>query len=142
MQVRWSDHRHDIDWQELSCLVRRAPLGDKSAAHLETVFGNSAVVCFGFDGNRLVAAGRALADGAECAYLADIVVLPEYQGRGLGTELVRRLIAAVRNHRRILLFAVPGKEGFYKRHGFRRLLTAMAIFEDESSAIARGHLES
>jgi hypothetical protein len=35
---------------------------------------------------------------------------------------------------------VPGKEGFYRKLGFLRLLTAMAIFRDRDRAIARGHL--
>ncbi len=141
MNTRWSSSTEGVHWPELATLVRRAPLGDKSAEHLKRVFGNSQIVVFGYAGNRLVAAGRALADGAECAYLADIVVLPEYQGLGWGSEVLRRLMSAVAGHRRILLFSVPGKEGFYRHHGFRRLLTAMAIFEDEALAISRGHLE-
>jgi len=35
---------------------------------------------------------------------------------------------------------VPGKEGFYERFGFRRMTTAMAIFENPASAFARGYL--
>lgn len=141
METRWSHSTEGVRWPELAVLVRRAPLAEKSAEHLKTVFGNSRIVIFGYVGDRLVAAGRAIADGAECAYLADIVVLPEYQGLGLGGEVLRRLMREAAGHRRILLFSVPGKEGFYRHHGFRRLLTAMAIFEDEAIAISRGHLE-
>jgi hypothetical protein len=35
---------------------------------------------------------------------------------------------------------VPGKEGFYKKFGFLRMLTAMAIFQDRNAAIQRGHV--
>jgi hypothetical protein len=35
---------------------------------------------------------------------------------------------------------VPGKEGFYRKLGFLRMLTAMAIFENPAQAIERGHL--
>jgi hypothetical protein len=35
---------------------------------------------------------------------------------------------------------VPGKEGFYARLGFRRMTTAMAIFDDPALASARGYL--
>ena len=39
-----------------------------------------------------------------------------------------------------MLYSVPGKEGFYRKLGFMRLLTAMALFENQAVAIERGHL--
>lgn len=36
--------------------------------------------------------------------------------------------------------SVPGKEGFYRKLGFRGLLTAMVIFENQADAIERGYL--
>ncbi|HEY0824982.1 MAG TPA: GNAT family N-acetyltransferase [Ramlibacter sp.] len=141
MALTWTDDSHRIDWNELARLYRVAPLGEKSPDTLRTVFGNSRYKFFVFDeADRLVAAGRALADGADCSYICDVAVLPEHQGTGLGREMVSRLVEASRGHRKIILYSVPGKEGFYRKLGFRRLLTAMAIFEDEAAAIARGHL--
>lgn len=35
---------------------------------------------------------RAVSDGVSFAYLADVYVLPEYRGRGLGVELVREMV--------------------------------------------------
>jgi hypothetical protein len=35
---------------------------------------------------------------------------------------------------------VPGREAFYRRFGFRRMTSAMAIFEDQAKAYARGCL--
>jgi N-acetylglutamate synthase-like GNAT family acetyltransferase len=67
-------------------------------------------------------------------------VHPHCQGRGLGREIIERLLARCRNHRKIILYAVPGKEGFYERLGFRRMTTAMAIFEDQVAAFNRGYL--
>jgi ribosomal protein S18 acetylase RimI-like enzyme len=37
---------------------------------------------------------RAVSDGVAFVYLADVYVLPEYRGRGLGLELVREMIEA------------------------------------------------
>lgn len=141
MPLTWTDDSRRIDWNELADLYRAAPLGDKSPETLRTVFGNSRYQFFVHDeAGRLVAAGRALADGADCSYICDVAVLPERQGSGLGREMVSRLVQASRGHRKIILYSVPGKEGFYRKLGFRRLLTGMAIFEDEAGAIARGHL--
>lgn len=141
MPLTWTNDSQRVDWNELARLYRAAPLGDKSPEILQTVFGNSRFKFFVHDpADRLVAAGRALADGADCSYICDVAVLPEHQGSGLGREMVSRLVEASRGHRKIILYSVPGKEGFYRRLGFRRLLTAMAIFSDETAAIARGHL--
>jgi GNAT superfamily N-acetyltransferase len=140
MALIWSDRLDDIDWDELSALYRAAPLGNKSAQGLQTSFGNSLYRCFVREDGRLVGAGRALADGVDCAYLCDIALLPGHQGRGLGREIVARLVERARGHRKIILYAVPGKEGFYRQAGFRRMTTAMAIFEDQASAFERGYL--
>lgn len=138
----WSDSIDDIDWQELSDLYRLAPLGDKSADWLRRAFGNSMFRCIVRDGGRLVGAGRALADGVDCSYLCDIAVLPSHQGKGLGRQIVQRLVDASRGHRKILLYAVPGREPFYRSFGFRRMRTAMAIFEQPQQAAANGYVDA
>ena len=80
MALEWSDRVDDVDWLELEALYRAAPLGHKLARDLQTVFTNSRFRCFVRDGGRLVAAGRALADGADCAYICDVALLPSHQG--------------------------------------------------------------
>ena len=140
MTILWSESLNDIDWEELAALYRAAPLGDKRAADLELVFSNSMFRCFAREEGKLIAAGRGLADGQDCAYLCDIAVLPSHQGRGLGKEVVSRLLERSRSHRKIILYAVPGREGLYRQLGFRRMRTAMAIFANQGQAYARGYL--
>lgn len=135
---QWLYQQESIDWQELSNLYRIAPLGEKSAEHLRLVFGNSRFKCFVFDDGKLIGAGRALADGRDCSYLCDIAVHPDYQGRGLGKALVAKLTELSEGHRKIILYANPGKEAFYRKLGFRRMLTAMAKFQDERHALGTG----
>ena len=140
MAIEWKYSADGVDWGELSALYRAAPLGDKKPAHLEKVFGNSLFKCFAYEGARLVGAGRALADGADCSYLCDVAVLPSHQGTGLGKRIIDYLVEASRGHRKIILYAVPGKEGFYRRCGFLRMTTAMAIFENQQQQLERGYL--
>jgi GNAT superfamily N-acetyltransferase len=45
-----------------------------------------------YAGDQQVAFARAFTDGTTVAYLADVYVLPEYRGRGLGVELVREMV--------------------------------------------------
>jgi ribosomal protein S18 acetylase RimI-like enzyme len=140
MTVTWSDSLDTVDWAELSDLYRKAPLGDKPPERLKTVFSNSMFRRFAYEDGVLVAAGRALADGADCSYICAVAILPSHQGRGLGNALIAQLVELSRGHAKIILYAVPGREGFYARHGFRRMTTAMAVFAEPEKAAARGYL--
>ena len=140
MAVSWEDSLAHVDWAELSALYLIAPLGHKPADRLQTVFTNSAFRCFAYKDGCLVGAGRVLADGGDCAYICDVAVLPSYQGTGLGKEIIRRLVTLSQGHNKIILYAVPGKEGFYRGLGFHSMNTAMAIFKDEATAIAKGYI--
>jgi len=140
MSLRWSNSLDTVDWDELAALYRAAPLGDKKPALLKTVFGNSLYRCFVYQGESLVGVGRALADGGDCSYICDVAVMPSHQGTGLGKQIVQRLVDLSRGHRKIILYSVPGKEPFYRKFGFRRMTTAMAIFDDQQAARQRGYL--
>ena len=141
MTLEWTDKLEGIDWEEVSALFR-ATLGEKPAATLKTVFGNSLYRCIVCDQGRIVGVGRALSDGIDCSYLCDIAVLPAYQGTGLGKQIVGRLVELSRGHKKIILYAVPGKESFYGKFGFQRMKTAMAIFENQALAQERGYLDA
>jgi ribosomal protein S18 acetylase RimI-like enzyme len=141
VELVWIDSPETIDWEELSNLYRIAPLGDKKAAELAISFGNSRFMCFVFDHTTLVGAGRALADGIDCSYICDVAVHPQYQGYGIGKGIVSRLVERSRGHRKIILYSVPSKEPFYHKLGFRRMTTAMAIFQDQARAREIGVIE-
>lgn len=138
MALHWIESIETMDWNALSQLYRIAPLGDKKPADLAVSFANSRFVCFVFDDEQLVGAGRAMADGVHCSYLCDIAIHPDYQGAGLGKAMVGRLVERSRGHRKIILYSAPGKEPFYRKFGFKPMLTAMAIFQNEADALAGG----
>lgn len=137
---RWTYDLADVDLEELSWLYKIAPLGDKPPDALATVFGNSRFVCFVYAGDVLVGAGRALADGLDCAYIADVAVHPDHQGLGMGRAIIRELIELCAGHKKIILYANPGSEGFYGSLGFLRMNTAMGIWRDPARAIESGIL--
>ena len=73
---------------------------------------------------KLIGMGRLVGDGAMYWYLQEIIVLPEYQGLGIGTMIVDHLVDyAVKNSSTgkfttIGGVSVKGKEGFYQKLGF------------------------
>jgi ribosomal protein S18 acetylase RimI-like enzyme len=127
-----------MDWETLSDLYRIAPLGEKKPEELRTAYSNSRYKCFLYDAGKLIGAGRALADGIDCAYICDVAVHPEYQGQGLGKSIVDKLVEFSRGHKKIILYANPGKEAFYQKLGFKRMNTAMAIFQNPTQALEWG----
>jgi GNAT superfamily N-acetyltransferase len=142
MKLEWIYSAENLDWEELSNLYEIAPMGHKTPSDLKISFSNSMFNCFAYDSGRLIAVGRALADGRDCSYICDVAVHPDYQGQGLGSEVVSRLIDFSKNHKKIILYAVPGKEPFYQRLGFKRMKTAMAIFRDQVQAVEKGLIDA
>ena len=129
-----------MDWEELYRLYLAAPLGHEAPPDLKVAFSNSMFKCFAYDSGRLIAVGRAVADGRDCSYISGVAVHPDHQGSGIGKEVVTRLINLSKGHKKIILYAAPGKEPFYRKLGFKRMATAMAIFQNQSQALEDGLL--
>jgi len=94
-------------------------------------------VAFAYDGGALIGCGRALSDGVYQTALYDIAVLPRYQGSGVGRRLVEALLAGL-GECNVILYASPGKEGFYRKLGFREMKTGMARFVRADAMAEKG----
>jgi ribosomal protein S18 acetylase RimI-like enzyme len=72
------------------------------------------------DTGHAVGMGRVLSDGISDAYIQDIVVLPEYRNRDIGTQVVSLLLTRCREAGLtwIALIAEPGSDRFYQPLGF------------------------
>lgn len=138
MTVMWYYDQSKTDWVQVSELYRLAPLGEKKPDDLKEVFSNSRFKCFVYNNSQLIGAGRALADGKDCSYICDVAVHPDYQGTGLGKQIVKTLVDNSAGHKKIILYSNPGKERFYEKMGFKKMNTAMAIFEDQEQAAKSG----
>ena len=107
-------------------MFRLAPLGARDPEQLHRSFCNSYVSCFAYDLGKLVGLGRAICDGEYHAGLYDVVVLPEYQNKGIGKSIVEAIHGRLpKSLHSIILFSNPGKEPFYEKIGYHRLLTGM-----------------
>ena len=75
---------------------------------------------------RVVGFVNALADGAHSAFLPLLEVLPDCRGKGIGRQLVRRMLRTLRHYPCVDLTCDPGLQAFYERSGMRRS-TGMVI---------------
>ena len=139
--IVFTDNLKGVDWEEASTVFERAPLGRKKREpeQIRKAFEASYAVVIAFDSDKLIGGCRALCDGQFQAAVYDMVLLPEYQGKGIGKHMLDRLCnkLPVEN---IILYSVPGKEGFYSKCGFRKMRTAMAKLNPLISDSDSGYL--
>ncbi|WP_320006117.1 GNAT family N-acetyltransferase [Maridesulfovibrio sp.] len=140
MSISLHFNTENIDWQKIAEIFEKAPLGTREPEKLARAAKNSALVCFAKDGDKFVGFARAISDLEYQAAIYDLCILPDYQSKGVGKMIMNALKEKL-GPLSIILYAVPGKEGFYKKLGFVPMLTAMGIFQDEAGMIERGYLE-
>lgn len=92
-------------------------------AAMETGLRNSLFsVCVLHQG-KVVGCGRVVGDGAIYFYIQDIIVLPEFQGKGIGTRIMDAVMGYFRSHAHpnafIGLMAAKGVSGLYEKYGFQ-----------------------
>ena len=133
MGIEFKFELEDIDWNKAAELFKLAPLGLRDPNKLRKSCEKSYLVCFAYDENRLVGMSRAISDGEYQAAIYDLVILPEYLGKGIGKQLMERMHSRLPVET-IILYAVPGKEIFYQKLGYYKMQTAMAkkIINEES----------
>jgi ribosomal protein S18 acetylase RimI-like enzyme len=73
-----------------------------------------------WDGDTLVGLGNAISDGYLVVYYPHLLVLPEYQGRGIGTRLMQMLMARYEGFHQHMLVADGRAIDFYRKRGFAR----------------------
>lgn len=78
-----------------------------------------------YDGEQLVGCLRILTDGCYFGTITELLVLPEYQRRGIGS----RLLQLARDSAPTMLYfgAQPGVEAFYEKNGCEKGLQSYVI---------------
>ncbi len=69
---------------------------------------------------KAIGMGRAISDGVSDAYIQDLAVLPEFRGRGIGKQILARVLRGIleRGICWIALIAEGGTGDFYRKLGF------------------------
>lgn len=130
-----------IEYRESKDLPRKAVVdlyqaGDWSAANkpdeLHQALVNSHLLLTAWDGDRLVGLANAISDGFLVVYYPHILIHPEYQRRGIGRELMARLMKRYEGFHQHCVLADKNAVGFYERCGFKRsVCTAMWVYDGD-----------
>jgi len=105
---------------------------------MESCYNNPLMVSYYhiacYDGEKLVGYIDTVSNGVTDAYIQDLIVHPDYQGHGIGTELMNRIIAKLKENN-IYMISVIYEESllpFYERFGFvQKLCGQKQTFEIE-----------
>jgi ribosomal protein S18 acetylase RimI-like enzyme len=87
-----------------------------AATHLE-ILKRATHVVLAMDGSSVVGFVTAISDGILCAYIPLLEVLPSHQHRGIGSELMRRMLEMLHEIYMIDLLCDPDLQAFYSKVG-------------------------
>ena len=87
---------------------------------LEEAYANSLCVLGAYDSDRLVGIIRTVGDGQTIVFVQDIIVLPEYQRKGIGTKLLKTVVEKYKNvyQMELLTDNTEKTKAFYRSVGF------------------------
>ena len=75
-------------------------------------------------GDKTIGMGRIVGDGGIFSLIVDIIVIPEFQGQGIGKVIIQNIIDWIKANcvvgSTVWLFAAEGREGFYEKFGFEK----------------------
>ncbi len=129
-----------VDWAFVSETLRRVGMASRPPELLQKAFAASAVVVFAYVADQPVGFGRAISDGAYQAAIYEMAVVPEFQRRGIGAQIMRAILDRLPGCN-VILYASPGKEDFYRKLGLRRMKTGMARFQFPDAMAQKGFTE-
>ena len=90
-----------------------------AATHLRILQQSDAVQLARREDGMIVGFITAITDGVSCAYVPHLEVLPAYQGKGVGSELLRRMLERLQHLYMIDLLCDQNLQPFYARLGMR-----------------------
>ena len=112
-----------------STLAERRPVDDIECIRAMLQHGN--LLCTAWDGETLVGVARSVTDFEYCCYLSDLAVDEQYQGQGIGRELIRLTRSKLGRKAMIILLAAPKAEAYYPRIGFDQHRSAWILKADK-----------
>jgi ribosomal protein S18 acetylase RimI-like enzyme len=125
--IRYSESCEDLTPDQMRGFFVGWPHPPSPETHLRLLYSSDMIVLASDDATgNVVGFVTAVGDGVLSAYLPLLEVLPEYQGRGIGRELMRRILHRLEGLYMVDLSCDPGLQEYYEKLGMRKA-TGMMI---------------
>ena len=78
------------------------------------------------EGYKIIAMARMIGDNSMSYFIKDVVVIPEYQGKGVGKLIINDILSYIKESTpkdwkvSVELMSASGKEAFYEKFGFQK----------------------
>lgn len=120
MGVRYQESYEGVSAEQLTGFFAHWRKPRTPAEHLAILQGSDSVVlAVDEPGGHVVGFVTALTDGVQAAFIPLLEVLPDYRGRGVGSELMRRVLGRLSDLSAVDLTCRPELQPFYARFGMQ-----------------------
>ncbi len=115
---------HTISVKDYNMLREAVHWNTLEEAQAKRGIDNTYYLVSALDGDKTVGMARLISDGGYVAYLADVIVLPEYHGSGIGSLMMEDVMKFIKDVLSaglpvmVNLMSAAGREGFYEQFGF------------------------
>ncbi len=138
--VRYTDSTNEVSAANLHGFFVGWPQPPSPETHLQILQNATHVVlAIEDDTDQVVGFINAISDHILAAYIPLLEVLPDYQGRGIGSKLVRRMLKQLGDLYMIDIVCDPDLEKFYARFDFRSYHAMMRRDFDHQSGVRKDH---
>lgn len=117
--IEYKDSIEEITFEMLSGFFVGWPNPPSAKTHLK-ILNQSTFIVLAISDNRVVGFITAISDGVLAAYIPLLEVLPNYQNRGIGKELVLRMTKKLKKIYMVDLLCDPELQKFYRKLGFTK----------------------
>ena len=110
--------------EEFNYLTDSVGWGIRKNAIIEEALKNTLYSLCVYDNDKLIGYGRIIGDKTIFLYIQDVMVIPKYKNKNIGTGIIENLLKKVNEYKKInpnirtYLGASKGTESFYKKFGF------------------------
>jgi len=124
MKIEFNSNIETVNWQRASELFSLVGWGIRKPEEIQSAFEKSSYIRFAYLNNVLVGFGRTVDDGRYYALIVDLVIDPEFQSKGIGSNILIYLKNSLEGYAFTTLTSAVGKEAFYEKQGWKKQITS------------------
>ena len=126
MQVEYKSDLNELMLQGILELIDSVGWPSRKIEDIKEAFHKSTFVRVASSGDKIIGFGRTVDDGKYYGMVVDLIVHPDFQGQGIGSEILSQLANEMEGFYTISLTAARSKIDFYKRRGWKESKSTMS----------------